>query len=104
MLPTQIIAPGTAAASVVFNATECDKVLFVANGVALTATDAVLIAVPNSTNGTTPTYDSTGAVATLKPTLQSIMLEGGFTYVISKGVTAAASGVDVIIKPREGPN
>lgn len=102
--PTMIITPATALqANVQFNATESDKVLFAVNGVALTASDAITFSVANSTNGKTPVYNAAGTQVTLGPTLQSVMLEGGFLYIIDKSVTAAASGLDVSIKPREGP-
>jgi hypothetical protein len=102
--PNPVIAPQTAATSAFFEAQPCDKVLFAVNGVALTGGDSITFSVANSTAGTTPVYDSTGAQVALTAALQSVMLEGGFLYVITKGVTAAASGVDACIKPRIGPH
>lgn len=99
----QIIAPATGAQSVMFNATECDSVLIAACGVALSGGDAVTIAVVNSTNGSTPIYDAAGVPIALSAAIQSVLLEGGMTYLISKGVTAGASGIDANIKPRIGP-
>lgn len=104
MLANSIIAPQTTAApNVQFNAGEGDSVLFLVSGVALTAVDAVTFGVISTTGTTVPVYNAAGAVVALSPTLQSVLLQGGFTYVLNKSVTAAISGVDYILKPRQGP-
>ena len=101
--PNQIIAPQTAAVSnFQFNATEADKVLFAVCGTALGGAETVLFSVVNSTAGKSAVYDAAGVQVQLKAAAQSVMLEGGFTYVLDKSVTGATSGVDVSIKPRTG--
>jgi hypothetical protein len=100
MLADQRIAPQTAAvANVQVNASEADKVIFAWCGTAPTAADAVLFWIASST-GRTPVYTPAGTQATITATLQSIMLEGGFEYIMDKSVTAGVTGVDVSFKPR----
>lgn len=100
--PNPLIGPQTVTATAIYDAVDDDKVLFAINGVAIAAAETVTFSVQNSTAGTTPVYDSTGAQVKLTAALQSVMLEGGFRYVVVKSVTAANSGVDVTGKPRTG--
>lgn len=100
--PNSLIAPQTAAATADFDATELDKIVVMTNTNALGVGETVAILFPNTANGTTPVYDSTGAAATLKNGLNSVELEGGFLYRFTKGVTASNVGVDIIPKPRQG--
>lgn len=103
MLTRQEIAPTTGQVrDVQVNCTEADKVLFSVCGTLLTATDTVSFFVANSTGGKTPVYLPDGNQAQLTSSLQSLVLEGGFLYVIDKAITAAASGVDSNMKPRQG--
>ena len=95
-----LVAPVTGAvANTQFNATDADKVTFAWNGVAPTAADAVLIYEATST-GRVPVMIAAGTQATLTATIQSIVLEGGVLYIVDKSITAAATGIDVITKPR----
>lgn len=103
MLANPILAPQTAAANKVpIPGTETDKILICTNGAGLATTETVLLWVATSTNTYAPVYDATGAQASLKATLQSILLEGGLTYFADKSVTAGACGIDIITKPRQG--
>ena len=102
--PNSFITPQTGAlANQQFNATEADKVIFAVSGTALGAAEVVTFSIANTTAGKTPIYNAAGTQVSLTPALQSVMLEGGFVYVLDKSITAAASGVDVNIKPRIGP-
>jgi hypothetical protein len=101
MTPNPVLNPATAAsANVQVNCGEDDKVIFAVNGTALSGGDTITFSIANSSAGKTPIYDASGAQVALTASLQSVMLEGGFLYVIDKSITAAASGLDVSHKPR----
>lgn len=87
--------------------TEYDKVLICTGGSGLAAAETVLIytrhpdgtsAIGGGPNGTVPVYDSAGNAAKLTATLQSIMLEGGWLYVLVKSVTAGNCSVNFAFK------
>lgn len=100
--PNPLISPATAAVTAIYDAIDDDKVLFAVNGVALAGAETVTFSVQNSSAGTTPVYDASGAQVKLTASLQSVMLEGGFRYVVVKSVTASNTGVDLNTKPRTG--
>lgn len=100
--PNSLIQPQATTFTAVYDAGDDDKVLFAVSGVALTAAETVTFSVQNSSAGTTPVYDASGAQVKLTASLQSVMLEGGFRYVVVKSVTASNSGVDTSSKPRTG--
>lgn len=103
MLANPLLAPTTAAATKLqIPGTEADKILICTSGNALAAAETALIWVATTQNGYTPVYDATGAQASLKAALQSVLLEGGISYAIDKTITASAVGIDVITKPRIG--
>jgi hypothetical protein len=119
----QLIAPTTAAASVQYNASEADKVIFSTCGAALASNaETVLIQIIDSTGVAVNTYNDiqNNVNATLAlaagstpaklqgpggggATFASLRCEGGVTYLLTKSVTAGAVGVDVNSKPRVGP-
>lgn len=99
--PNSLILPQTATATADYDATEKDKVIVMTTA-ALGVGETVTLLLPNTAGGTTPVYDSTGAAATLKNGLNSLLLEGGFLYRFVKSVTAGSVGVDICEKPRQG--
>lgn len=100
--PNSLIASQTATVTVDFDATECDRIVVMTNAV-LGAAETVTILYPTTGAATAPVYISPGgAAAVLTPTLQSLVLEGGFLYRIVKSVTVAATGVDIGIKRSQG--
>lgn len=102
--PNPLITPRTAAQTLQFgDAQSADKVILYITGTWGVAEDAS-INVPTTAGGLTPVLDSAGNPVTVGVTRGYIELQGGFLYTIVKGITGAAAGIDIQIKPRIGPH
>lgn len=109
-----VVAPQTAAitslaqirvANAFFNTAEYDRVLFCANGT-LGAGETIFINVVDSGGNIHALVQPAGAGPTtysiVGGTNDTILVEGGPLYAITKQVTGGAVGVDAFVKPRSG--
>lgn len=102
--PNPLIVPTTAAVTVQFSAQEGDQVLIYRTGT-WGVGEAAAIQLPTSTGSLTDYIDpTTVAPVLIGNSLAAWNFPGGYLYTIVKGVTAAAAGLDVQIKPRIGPH
>jgi hypothetical protein len=92
----------TAATTGLIDAQYGDKIVVYAEGGSLAGAETIGIFVTTGTSGLyqpVPKPDLSGAL-TLNVNVQSVMLEGGFEYFVSKSATAAAIAVGYHIKAR----
>jgi len=93
----------TLAATAIYNANEDDAFVLTFGGPnALVGGDAISVAVYNSSSVAYPMFDLNGLPYQVTNVLQALVVPGGRLYVLQKGVTTNAQGIDVLPKPRIG--
>ena len=80
---------------------DMDKVIFATSNNALATTETFSFWITNSSGGWTPVYNAAGTQQQLTASIQSVELEGGMLYGVTKSTTAAAVGLDSNSKSRQ---
>lgn len=97
------VATTTLISTVIYNANEDDQFVLTWGGPnASTAGDVCTVAVYNASSVAYPLFDLNGLQYQLTFALPAIIIPGGRVYVLQKGVTTNAMGVDILPKPRIG--